>query len=43
LRILPVYECIEGAFIIPSTANLPISQTKTKSSIYVASAGEKGY
>ncbi|XP_011503744.1 PREDICTED: transducin beta-like protein 3 [Ceratosolen solmsi marchali] len=42
LRILPVFECIEGAFIIPNTANLPIPKIKTKSSIYAASAGENG-
>ncbi|XP_001601796.1 transducin beta-like protein 3 [Nasonia vitripennis] len=42
VRILPVYECIEGAFIIPDSASLPVSKAKNKSSIYAASAGEKG-
>ena len=42
IRILPVYECIEGAFIIPAKANFPVPKAKNKSSIYAASAGEKG-
>lgn len=43
VRILPVYECIEGAFIIPNSADLPpVSKVKSKSAIYAASAGEKG-
>ncbi|KAJ8680434.1 hypothetical protein QAD02_016221 [Eretmocerus hayati] len=42
LHILPVYESIEGAFILPTNATLPAFKTKSKSPIYAASAGEKG-
>lgn len=42
VRILPVYESIEKAFIIPDNASFPISKTSRKSTIYAASAGEKG-
>lgn len=42
IRILPVYEGIEGAFIIPSGTPLPESVQYTKSGIYAACAGEKG-
>ncbi|XP_058805017.1 transducin beta-like protein 3 [Phymastichus coffea] len=40
IRINPVYECIEGCFIISNSAILPIK--KKESAIYAASAGEKG-
>ncbi|XP_014206176.1 transducin beta-like protein 3 [Copidosoma floridanum] len=42
VRVLPVYECLEGAFIIPNNANLPIPKKDEDKSIYVISAGEKG-
>lgn len=42
LKILPVYEGIEGAFIIPSAVVLPNSLKNKKSEIYAACAGEKG-
>lgn len=42
IRVLPVYEGVEGAFIIPSEAPLPDSIKRKKSEIYAASAGEKG-
>lgn len=44
IRILPVYEGIEGAFIISSKVPLPDFLTKSckTDGVYVASAGEKG-
>ncbi|XP_051157551.1 transducin beta-like protein 3 [Leptopilina boulardi] len=42
LKVLPVYEGIEGAFIIPSEAVLPNSLKNKSSEIYAACAGEKG-
>ncbi|XP_074106164.1 transducin beta-like protein 3 [Cotesia typhae] len=43
IRVLPVYEGIEGAFIIPSGVKLPIDTDEDlDNKIYVASAGEKG-
>ncbi|XP_025152449.1 transducin beta-like protein 3 isoform X2 [Harpegnathos saltator] len=43
VRVLPVYEGIEGAFIIDTKTPLPtFSQLCKTSDIYVASAGEKG-
>jgi U3 small nucleolar RNA-associated protein 13 len=42
VRVLPVYEGIEGTFMI-STNNLPaFIKLYEKDDIYVASAGEKG-
>ncbi|XP_020295667.1 transducin beta-like protein 3 [Pseudomyrmex gracilis] len=42
VRVLPVYEGIEGAFIV-SAQNLPVFIKSRKSSdVYVAAAGEKG-
>lgn len=42
LKVLPVYEGIEGAFIIPYEAVLPNSLKNKSSEIYAACAGEKG-
>lgn len=42
VRTLPVYEGIEGTFIVPSEI-LPASiESRKNDGIYVASAGEKG-
>ncbi|XP_034948506.1 transducin beta-like protein 3 [Chelonus insularis] len=44
VRILPVYEGLEGTFIIPSNINFPGCKDKDKSKgIFVAGAGEKGF
>ncbi|KAK0079969.1 hypothetical protein PV325_005331 [Microctonus aethiopoides] len=43
IRILPVYEGIEGTFILPSNINLPIDvDTQNSEKIFAVSAGEKG-
>ncbi|KAG7209603.1 hypothetical protein KM043_011260 [Ampulex compressa] len=43
IRILPVYEGVEGAFIVPKNGTLPVALQDVKSDhIYVATAGEKG-
>lgn len=43
VRVVPVYEGIEGAFIVPNNISFPNCPDETKAdSIYVASGGEKG-
>ncbi|XP_014472392.1 PREDICTED: transducin beta-like protein 3 [Dinoponera quadriceps] len=43
VRVVPVYEGIEGSFIINAKTPLPVSlQSHNTDDIYVASAGEKG-
>ncbi|KAL2724522.1 transducin beta-like protein 3 [Vespula squamosa] len=43
VRVLPVYEGIEGAFIVPNNISFPNCPHETKAdSIYIASGGEKG-
>lgn len=39
LRILPIYECAEGTFLIPESSTVPLA--KDSNGIYAASAGEK--
>ncbi|XP_078038500.1 transducin beta-like protein 3 [Augochlora pura] len=43
IRVLPVYEEIEDAFIIPKNVSLPtIAQNRLDDNVYVAAAGNKG-
>lgn len=42
IRVLPVYEVIEGAFIIPHKSLPGFIKLHKSDDIYVASAGEKG-
>jgi len=42
IRILPVYEGIEGAFIIPFKSLPAFIELRKKDDIYIASGGEKG-
>lgn len=42
IRVLPVFESVEGTFIIPSSFIFPNFVDKKTDSIYAASAGEKG-
>lgn len=42
IRVLPVYEGIEGTFVLPKDAVLPDHQKINSGDIYAASAGEKG-
>lgn len=43
LKTIPVYECIEGIFLLPETFEIPLFQKKLDTKgIYVACAGEKG-
>lgn len=43
IRILPVYETIEGTFILPDDVSLSIvPHSQDENDIFVAAAGEKG-
>lgn len=43
IRILPVYEGIEGTFIIDAKTPLPaFLESRNTDDVYVAAAGEKG-
>ncbi|XP_043282160.1 transducin beta-like protein 3 [Venturia canescens] len=43
IRVLPVYESLEGVFLVPRDGTLPVElSTKKSDDIYAAAAGEKG-